>query len=607
MKHHLLAGSLIFTMAMSSALGAGLPVMAQTGTGSLQSHLSTQAEDDYVYCYAGLSWLEYWAAEEINNAEDDSSSDTADSKGEYDKGGFDAVTRATTNHGIHRGSFQCDVTIEDSEGNLHELTGWTEENTGENKVTYALIDGKKYTYNKQKNSSGITEGKFTDEYGNSFLMKNYAVSGLKYIPVAVKTSDFDDFKTKYNVVENGSKIYGGFSEMNLKAYENTAAVTAKTYGLKMAEKQENGTYSFSTHSTEGTESGIEGEDLKTIDLTSLSPLLRENESSETETIFVGSYGELIRLDFTENYGDLGSHLQAAKWTYYGEDSSYSTPLASYGTKFAADNWMHKKLGIQLGLTESQRFSLPEGTDGTGYWSVTLSALGYKDASYQFKVEKKHLASREDKNIDTSELKALVTKIQALKKEDYTDGWENLQTELNETLELIALIESGSGTQASVNEQIVHLNDALEHLVEKKQMTENPPASSSEQTSTAPATQTAPAAQTEAASQTETASQTQPALKTVSLKKPKIRKLTAGKKKIKVKYKKVKKATGYEIQYSTSKKFAKATTVNSSKPSAQLKKLKRKTKYFVRMRAVLKKAGYADSHSKWSKVKTVKTK
>lgn len=84
-----------------------------------------------------------------------------------------------------------------------------------------------------------------------------------------------------------------------------------------------------------------------------------------------------------NYGDLAANMQAVKWTYYGSDSTYKTALATYGTKFAADNWMHKVNGIQLGLTDSLRCTLPAGTDGTGFWTITESALGYKDVTYQF--------------------------------------------------------------------------------------------------------------------------------------------------------------------------------------------------------------------------------
>ena len=56
----------------------------------------------------------------------------------------------------------------------------------------------------------------------------------------------------------------------------------------------------------------------------------------------GSYGEFLRVDFTKDYGDLGANMQAVKWTYYGNDSTRSKALATYGTKFAADNWICKR-------------------------------------------------------------------------------------------------------------------------------------------------------------------------------------------------------------------------------------------------------------------------
>lgn len=73
-------------------------------------------EDAYTYVYAGLSWAEYWAAEGVQAAGDASSSEAYDLRDEYDKGAFDTVTRATTNHGLHRGSFQCTDVIEAENG-----------------------------------------------------------------------------------------------------------------------------------------------------------------------------------------------------------------------------------------------------------------------------------------------------------------------------------------------------------------------------------------------------------------------------------------------------------------------------------------------------------
>ena len=63
--------------------------------------------NENVYVYAGLTWAEYWASEDVYNAGSTASSEEKDRRGESDLGAFDAVTRATANHGLHRGSFQA--------------------------------------------------------------------------------------------------------------------------------------------------------------------------------------------------------------------------------------------------------------------------------------------------------------------------------------------------------------------------------------------------------------------------------------------------------------------------------------------------------------------
>ena len=62
----------------------------------------TQDSGEYKYVYAGLTWEQYWASEGVYEATNTSSSENKDRRGESDMGGFDAVTRATANHGLHR-------------------------------------------------------------------------------------------------------------------------------------------------------------------------------------------------------------------------------------------------------------------------------------------------------------------------------------------------------------------------------------------------------------------------------------------------------------------------------------------------------------------------
>lgn len=94
----------------------------------------------------------------------------------------------------------------------------------------------------------------------------------------------------------------------------------------------------------------------------------------------------------------------------------------------------------------------------------------------------------------------------------------------------------------------------------------------------------------------------------------ISRVSALKKGFKLSWKKQKtQTTGYQIQYSTSRKFKKAKTVNVSKnktTSKSIKKLSSKKKYYVRVRTYKKvkiNGKTKKVYSSWSKTKTVKTR
>ena len=417
---------------------------AKKNLDSAIDNLKAAVKEEYKYVYAGLSWAEYWAAEGVQAAGDSSSSSELDTKGESDKGAFDVVTRATVNHGLHRGSYQCAATIEEENGKSYEVSYWTDSKTA------VLTDGKTITFDR---------GAITEEDGTTTKMTKYDVTGLKYVPVKVATEDYEAFCKAYKVVENGGELAGGFAENKLQSYKGLKAkVTANTNGLKTATKNADGTFSFSAKET-GTESGIEGQELKT------APTAEEAGLTVKEA--KGSYGEFLRVDLMGNYGDLGANMQSVKWTYYGDDSTYTNAKATYGTKFAADNWMHKSMGIQLGLTKSLRCTLPEGTDGTGYWTMTISALGYKDVTYNFQATDANIVKDVDEEISTTNLETAIKKAEGLTESDYTaESWAAMQTELQEAKEELAEKHS----QATVDEATSHLNAAIDALVkaEKKE-------------------------------------------------------------------------------------------------------------------------------------------
>ena len=80
--------------------------------------------------------------------------------------------------------------------------------------------------------------------------------------------------------------------------------------------------------------------------------------------------------------------------------------------------------------------------------------------------------------------------------------------------------------------------------------------------------------------------------------------------MKVKWKKSKQATGYQLQYALNNKFTKkAKTLRIKKAgtlSKTIKKLKKGKKYFVRIRTY-RVYGNATYYSAWSKTKKIKIK
>ena len=416
---------------------AAATVLAVTALPALVSYTHA-ADDEYSYVYAGLTWQEYWANEGVYNAGDVTSSNEKDTHGEYDKGAFDTVTRATTNHGLHRGSYQCMATIDTEDGKKYELAGWTGD--AKNQIMI-LTDGTQLSYSK---------GVITNTDGTTSKLSSYEVTGIKYVPVKVKTSDLADFEQHYKVIKNGEKLYGGFGENKLSSYEYTAAVNADTNGLKTAVKNADGTYSFSARQTGSGKSFAEQDISVAANITS------------TVKDATGSYGEFLRVDINgDGYGALGAMMQAVKWTYYGNDATRTNAVATYGTKFAADNWMHKVMGIQLGLTDSARCQLPAGYDGTGYWSLTVYALGYTDTTIDFEATDANIVKIKAPVSDTSKLSAAIAAADALNEADYTaESWAAMKLEYEEAVDALAVAEY----QADVDEATEHLTAAINALV-----------------------------------------------------------------------------------------------------------------------------------------------
>lgn len=539
----------------------------------------------YVPCYAALTYAEYWAAEGVQAAGDATSVDALDpctEREERDLGAFDAVSRATTNHGLHRGNFQGSIVLHCDNGQDYALDHW------DGQTTMVFTDGTRAEFSK---------GTLTLDGGTTTKMTSYDNTGLRSVPVAVPAADWEAFKARYAVVENGGELAGGYSEVRLKSYTATAAVTADTNGLKVAVKNADGTFSFGTRRT-GADTGLESRTLSGGEPETMDTLkVADKQAIPLKVQADTTYGDFIRVDLLGDYGDLGGAMYAAKWTYYGSDASRTKALATYGTKFAADNWMHKSNGIQLGLTLSKRCELPAGTDGAGYWRVTLWAMGYEDVSFDFAVSADEIRVPATE-ADLASLKARASQARSTYGNDaaYTAASRKSLTDVTDAIGGFSLAVRPPTYKRELASYAAEIDRAVKGLVKA-------PA-----TPTTPGATAKPGTSSSAGAATPGAAAKPVAAKVAKPAKQKITKLKKAKRAFTVQWKKNKKATFYQVQYATNKSFRKAVTKKVSKKKTALKvsKLKSGKKYYVRVRTVVKAQGKT-VYGAWSAKKTVQVR
>ena len=75
----LVAGTLALAMTCTTVFSSITPAVVKAASVSTVQTQTAENSDDYVYCYAGLTWAEYWKAEGVMAAGDTTSSDTAES------------------------------------------------------------------------------------------------------------------------------------------------------------------------------------------------------------------------------------------------------------------------------------------------------------------------------------------------------------------------------------------------------------------------------------------------------------------------------------------------------------------------------------------------
>ena len=225
-------------------------------------------------------------------------------------------------------------------------------------------------------------------------------------------------------------------------------------------------------------------------------------------------------------------------------------------------------------------TVPADAEG-GSYSVDISSDDYADISVAIPVTDQQ----------KSQLQELIKQAETALKGAGADD-SVLLAHKNEAAELLA-------NKSSTSADAADLINELTELLKPYQSTEAPTPSIPDNT-TASKPNTKPA--TTAKKPNTTATKVKLAKQTTKVK-------ANGKKTIKVSWKKDKKASGYEITYSTKKSFKgkKTIVVKSNKTTSKVvKKLTSKKKYFVKVRSY-KQVRKTKTYGAYSKVKTVKVK
>lgn len=339
-KTFILVLSMIFCFCfVTGCAGNTTPNSTPSTSDSETSDPSAPEDVTYTYGTARLTWEQFWSNEEItydaSNAFDATNENT-DTEGVTDLGGFDAVTRATSKHGVYRGSSHYSTLLHASDESGNEVSVYLEDLTDAADVADM--------YGAGSNFYGLANGTYclTQPEGDAtvYTVSSVEIVGYKAWPVKVPADQVEAAYETINFVED--------STVN----EETSML--KTVSIS------NGVLDVSAaNAASGAAVDYDG-----------SIAVSYNDA----------YGDYVFVELSDCPEDWGMNLLGATYSYYGDvnpaENTNAAPVATYGTKYAADTWWKSngKL-LQFGINTSFRHG---GAEQYGYWQITIMSAGYEN-------------------------------------------------------------------------------------------------------------------------------------------------------------------------------------------------------------------------------------
>ncbi len=358
-----------------------------------------------LYGSASMTYLEYWEGENIESStKTDTKGSTVDERKEDDLGAFDAVSRATSNHGIFRHGFQFNTNVNGTSG--------SDSTTVPVEIDPVVKSGKLTGTIRENGTAGAQlindmQHTFTVN-GVEYSIQNYSVSGFQRIPVAVNSEDYAKAEI-LNKTGNGTDETKTFDNVTIGGKDGSGAeVTASTGGIKTLEAD--GTYSAAS----------EGKSTAGFDV-AVDKVTYEYNTEFSD--YVDAYIYLKKADGSaltkDEFLKYSASYLTAEYEYYGDTNpdtdSNAKPIATYGTKNAADTWWSPNHGIRIdagfnfdslrlggsGSDTSADGIMNKGAASSklGYWKVIYKAAGYNDV--EATVEIKNQVSTEDADCEVS--------------------------------------------------------------------------------------------------------------------------------------------------------------------------------------------------------------
>ena len=332
MKRHI-------SMALSAVLAAGLMTGCAQKPAPTVPATEPQGGIEYVYGTARLTWAQFWANEGVSydaSLDFDAINENTDAEGVNDLGGYDAVTRATQKHGVYRGAKHYSNLLHAVDEKGKAVSVYLDELTDAEKMTDQFGAGSVFY--------GLDDGTYclTQPEGDAkvYTIVGVEVTGYRNWPVRVPADQVKDAVQTIDFVRDDE-------------------VTEDTGLLKTVTVEDETVTTYAVASGKG------------------APVTFDGEISVS---YDDKYGDYLFVQFSDCPEDWGSNLLGASYAYFGEvnpeENPDAAPVATYGTKYAADTWWKSggKL-LQFGMNTSYRHGVEEQY---GYWQITVMSAGYEN-------------------------------------------------------------------------------------------------------------------------------------------------------------------------------------------------------------------------------------